>query len=104
MHLAGEEGDRVLAVGRVHDLPIGGGAANPVDHERTRDARDRRLVRPVHIGHHDQVRLGEARPELAPERLGPRIPMGLEHRDHATGAPRSRHLERHARAPCGTCA
>ena len=44
------------------------------------------LVRAVHVGHDDQVGLGQARAELAPERLRPRVAVRLEHRDESGGA------------------
>ena len=56
-----QERDRVLPVGRVDHGVVRGRRPDAVDHEGPRDPRDRRLVRPVHVGHDDRGRRRSAR-------------------------------------------
>ena len=46
----------------------------------------RLLARRVHVGEHERVGADERVGEVAPQRRGARVAVGLEHRDHALPA------------------
>src|SRR5829696_10189378 len=55
---------------------------------------DRLLARGIDVQHRDLVRPGQGRAELRRERLGARVEVGLEGRDHAAGPELASRLDR----------
>ena len=89
-----QEVDHVGAVRQVHDGGRGRRHRDAVDHEPAGHAGDRLLSRAVHVGHEHEVGAGDARAELAPERLHPRVPVRLHQRDQPRGPSTPGRLDR----------
>ena len=88
----------VATMRQVHHLGRTATPADAVHDQLARHARDRCLIRAVHVGHQDEVGIGDARAELTPERLNARVAMWLDQGDQprgraaASGGDRDRHL------------
>ncbi len=67
-----------------------------IDDRLSADAGKRRFARRVNVGHDDAVGVIESAPELAPQRLGPRIAMRLKHGQNAITSGGFRGRERRA--------
>ena len=72
--------------GQVDDAGPAGRLGDAVHDELARHPGDRLLRGAVHVGHDHDVGLGEARAQLPPERLRPRVPVRLEDRDEPPGS------------------
>ncbi len=79
-----------------------------VDHgvhdQPARHPGDRPLARGIHVGEHDRVGVVERVGEVAPQRCGARVAVGLEHGDHAPPAAPSRAVAIAAATSPGRCA
>ena len=99
-HLRHQEPDDVLSVRQVRQPVARGRRRRAAHHQLARDPWDRILAGAVHVGHHDEVHSREALAELSPQRLGPRVPMRLEH-SHQPAMPDRRALRASSRARWG---